>query len=130
MSTSIACSKLNVKSDTGVAFGVGRSSLCISSVHTSAAACAAFCNDTRKDVWILPVIVAVRQLRKVQWQIFLADLMERADHATQILVHHVAKMTEPSKRRSASCRLPSRSGRRAQKPLSWSRAENSIFREF
>jgi hypothetical protein len=45
-------------------------------------------------------------------------------------VHHIAKKTEPSKRRSASCRLPSRSGHRAQKPLSWSRAENSLFREF
>jgi len=85
MSTSIACSKLNLKSDTGLAFGVGRSSLCISPEHTSAAACSAFCNDIRKDVRILPVIVAVRKLRKVQWQIFLADRMERADHATQIL---------------------------------------------
>ena len=43
MSTSIACSKLNGKSDPGLAFGmrppwasgVGRSSLCISSEHSS-----------------------------------------------------------------------------------------------
>jgi hypothetical protein len=42
----------------------------------------AFGNDTRKDVWVLPVIVAVRKLSKVQRRILFADLMERADHAT------------------------------------------------
>jgi hypothetical protein len=90
MSISIACSKLNGKSDTGFAFGmrpplanaIVHSSLRTSSEHASAAACSAFCYDIRKDVWILPVIVSVRELRQIQRQILFADLMKGADHAT------------------------------------------------
>lgn len=90
MSTSIACSKLNGKSDTGFAFGmrppwangVAHSSLGISSEHASAVACSAFCYDIGKNVWILPVVVAIRKLRQVQRQVVFADLMEGAHHAT------------------------------------------------
>jgi hypothetical protein len=61
---------------------VARSSADTSSEHASAVACSAFCNDIREDVCILSVIVAIGKLSQVQRQIGLADVMERAHHAT------------------------------------------------
>ena len=90
MSTSIACSKLNGWSETGLALpmvppmidGVERSSLGTSSEHASAAACSAFCYDIREDVWIIPVVMAIRKLRQIKRQIGFADLMECTHHTT------------------------------------------------
>lgn len=91
MSTSMACSKLNGKSETGFAFGITYPPMAkrvvhswadTSSEHASAVACSAFCYHIRKDVGILPVIMSIRELCEVQRQVFFADLMEGADHAT------------------------------------------------
>ena len=62
ISALMASSKLNGKSDTGFALGIGRlqmasvigrSSLRISSEHVSAGACSASCYDRPKDVGVL-----------------------------------------------------------------------------
>src|SRR5712692_1090610 len=91
MSTSIACSKLSGKSETGFAFGitcppmakrVARSWADTSSGHASAGACSAFCYHIRKNVRILPVIVPVRKLRQVQRQIILRDIVKSSNDAT------------------------------------------------
>ena len=91
MSTSIACSKVSGWSDTGFAFGityppmakgVAHSSLDTSSEHASAVACSAFCYHIREDVRIVPVVVPVGELRKVQRQVFFAHIVKRAHHAT------------------------------------------------
>jgi len=88
MSASIACSKLNGCSEMGFAFGmrpplgdgVEHSSLDISPELASAAACSAFCDHIRKDVGILPVIMPIGKFSQIQWQIILADLMERTHY--------------------------------------------------
>ena len=91
MSTLMASSKLNGWSETGLAFGmigppmasgVEHSSLGTSSEHASAAACSAFCYDIREDVWIIPVVMAIRKLRQIKRQIGFADLMECTHHTT------------------------------------------------
>ena len=90
MSTSIACSKLNGKSETGFAFdiappmatGVEYSSLRTSSEHVSAAACSAFCYDRLKDIRIIPIVMAEGKLCQVEREIGLRNIMERAHHAT------------------------------------------------
>lgn len=61
---------------------VAHSSLHTSSEHASAAACSAFCYDIGKDVWILPIIVAIRELGQIQRQVVLAHIVKGADHAT------------------------------------------------
>jgi hypothetical protein len=62
--------------------GVVRSSPDTSSEHALAAACSALCYHVSEDVSILTVIMAIRKLRQVQWQIGFADIVKRADHAT------------------------------------------------
>ena len=84
----MACSKLNGKSETGLAFGIvppmassfGHSPLCTLSEHASAAACSAFCYDSRKDVGILPVVMTEGKLRQVQREIVFRDIVERTNH--------------------------------------------------
>ncbi len=87
----MACSKLRGYNEIGLAFGMAlppmaslfaHSSLCTSSEHASAAAYSAFCNHVRKDVCIIPVIVSVRELHQVQRQVFFANIVKRAHHAT------------------------------------------------
>jgi len=61
---------------------IAQSSLHISSEHASAVACSAFCYDIRKDVWIVPVIMAIRKLRQVQRQVILRDIVKGPNDAT------------------------------------------------
>src|SRR5438093_7413806 len=85
ISALMASSKLNGKSDTGFALGIGRlqmasvigrSSLRISSEHVSAGACSASCYDRLKDVRIRPIVMPKRKFRQVQRQIRFADVVE------------------------------------------------------
>lgn len=86
----IASSKLNGQRETGFAFGiqppmangVEHSSPHISSEHAVPAAYSAVCYDCGEDVRILAVVMAERELRQVQRQIGLADVVIGAHHAT------------------------------------------------
>ena len=53
----------------------------ISPENALPAASSASCYHIRKDVRVLPVIVAIGELGQVQGQVFLAHLMKRANHA-------------------------------------------------
>lgn len=86
----IASSKLNGQSETGLAFGIQppmangaeHSSLHTSSEHAVPVAYSAVCYHRREDVGVLPVVMTERELRQVQRQIGLADVVIGAHHAT------------------------------------------------
>ena len=59
---------------------VARSLADTSSEHASAAACSALRYDIAKDVGILSVVMTIRKLRQIQWQISFTDLMKRTHH--------------------------------------------------
>ena len=91
MSALIASSKVSGWSETGFAFGItdlqmasaiAHSSLHISSENASAAAFSASCYHVRKHIWILAIVVAVREFGQIQRQIGFRHIVKRAHDAT------------------------------------------------
>ena len=66
----------------GVAHSVAHSLADTSSEYASAAAYSAFCYHIRKHVSIVAVVMAIRKLSQVQWQVGFAHIVERAHDAT------------------------------------------------